>query len=49
MPLYFIDFTGLLSNQGRATNIAIPAAITTNPRNLAESPKRGKVTALNIA
>ena len=49
MPLYLIDFTGLLSSQGKATNIAIPAAITTKPRNLAERPKSGNVTALSIA
>ena len=34
---------------GRATKIAIPAAITTNPRNFAVKPNKGKVTALNIA
>ena len=47
--LYLIDLTGLLSNQGKATNIAIPAAITTNPKNLADKPKSGKVIALSIA
>ena len=49
MPLYLIDFTGLLSNQGKATNIAIPAAMTTKPKNFADNPNNGKVTARNIA
>ena len=49
MPLYLIDFTGLLSNQGRAAKIAMPAAITTKPKNLAVSPNSGKSIALSMA
>ena len=49
MPLYFIDLTGLLSNQGRAAKIAIPAAITTKPKNFAVNPNNGKSIALSMA
>ena len=49
MPLYLIDFTGLLSSQGRAANIAIPAAMTIKPKNFAVIPNKEKSIALNIA
>ena len=49
IPLYLIDFTGLLSSQGKAAKIAIPAAIVTNPKNFAVNPNKEKSTALNIA
>ena len=49
MPLYLIDFTGLLSSQGRAANIAIPAAMTIKPKNFAVIPNKEKSMALNIA
>ena len=49
IPLYLIDFTGLQSSHGKAAKIAIPAAITAKPKNLAVSPNRGKSIALSIA
>lgn len=47
-PLYRIDFTGLLSNQGRKQKITTDPAIKITPQSFASMPKKFTVTARNI-
>ena len=49
IPLYRMDFTGLLSSQGTIAIINIAAPKIIKPRNLAVKGHIGKVIALNIA
>ena len=48
VPLYLIERTGDLSNQGNTKGRAMAPAITTSPQNFASRPNKGKVAARNI-